>query len=133
MHKAPQILFALAASLALLMFGANCQRPDTVQEEIQRVRERTMPPGSRLVRIAVMERSPQSVTATWELETSGAWKQYSDWTAERLAGDYVTAESSDSRRVLRRNLPGDVYFLQIEQTSTGSPLRVRACFSASSD
>jgi len=131
MRKVPQILFALVASLVLLMFGAGCQRPDPVQEEIQHVRDRTMPSAARLVRTVATERTAWSVTASWEIETDESWKQYSDWVAERLGGDYVTAEASDSGRVLRRNLLGDVYVLQIEPTSTGSPLRVRARFIAS--
>lgn len=124
-----------ASFLAALVLGAlgvsglACQRPaTTTSHRVASLRERTIPPGAKLIDLTGPTEDDSGLKATWELETDMAWDAYTAWLAGQVSDDFEAEPGQESRLIWRQALPGDSLTLSFEPLSSQPPLRVLATF-----
>ena len=99
-------------TVALLSMATACQRPDAIQEEVQQLRSRTVPPAARVLSESNLTREPFTAWAAWEFETDWDWGKYTNWVAGEATGYHLTLRETN-RLSFSRQLTGDTFALQI--------------------
>ena len=98
--------------------------------DVRTLREETTPAGAHLVGTSPVTQNDWSVTASWDVESTMLWDQYTERVSERLVG--FQRQSIDGDRVtFVRTLAGDTYSLRVERVAPGPPLRVRVSYLSS--
>lgn len=119
--------------LAFAVFGfalAACGKPpDPVATDVEATRDRTVPPGARIVTFYPLRRDDHSARASWEIETEMSWSDYTARVEQRL-GEYRLAEKGRDRLRLSRQMDGDVYVLVLVAKPDSKSLRIEASFEA---
>jgi hypothetical protein len=119
-----------AVTLGLLAIGAlSCGQTDPVGEAIQSAKDRSVPPGGRLIPLYGPARDEESVKASWEVETRMAWDVYAAWVVSQMPEFRVRQKDGDVLS-LSRPLDADVYALSSRPKEADKSAKVEVAFEA---
>lgn len=105
---------AVAVGLAVLGLACCAKEPDPIGRAVQSVKDRSVPPGGRLIPSYGPGREGQVFRASWEIDTDMTWSAYATWVVAQLPEFQVRANDVDSLR-MSRPLEGDVYTLTLRR------------------
>ena len=110
MSAVPRHTLAVAVGLAVFGLVWCGKEPDPIRRDIQSVKDRSVPPGDRLIPSYGPRREGRILRASWEIETEMAWSAYAAWVVAQLPEFQVRGSDGDGLR-MSRPLEGDVYTL----------------------
>jgi hypothetical protein len=119
----------MAMGLAVLGVVSCLKLPDPIERDIQSVKDRSVPPGGRLIPSYGRGREGQVLRAAWEIETDMTWNAYAAWVVAQLPEFQVRANDAVSLR-LSRPLEGDVYMLTFRRKPAGQSRQIEVAFEA---
>ncbi|MGB7293803.1 MAG: hypothetical protein WBD99_16670 [Thermodesulfobacteriota bacterium] len=128
-NYAPAKVLGLVMILSIL--NLSCYKSDSIDQEITKLHNHTIPPSSKLIHTDEIVREGESLITFWEFEVQSQWKEYIKWASENLNAQYSVINSNETKAIFRRTLIGDAYSIQIEKKSTALPLHIRVKFEAS--
>ena len=99
--------------------------PDThLQQEVDRLQKRTIPPDSRLIDQHLPAIHGWVARADWEFQTSYRADTYYEWLAHKLQPDFHIHHGASSSTRFSKNYQGDVEMLSVATTPSAGILRV---------
>jgi hypothetical protein len=118
---------AVAVGLAVLGLVCCAKEPDPIGRDVQSIKDRSVPPGGRLIPSYGPGRGGQVFRASWEIEADIAWSAYAAWLVAQLPEFRVRADDGEALS-LSRPLEGDVYILTLRRKPAEKGLLVEATF-----
>ena len=99
--------------------------PDThLQQEVDRLQKRTIPPDSRLIDQHLPAIHGWVARADWEFQTNYAADTYNEWVADKLRPDFEIPEGASSPPQFSKYHQGDVEILSVVMAPTAGMLQV---------
>jgi hypothetical protein len=115
-------------ALGLLALGVpSCGRTDAVEGAIRSAKDRSVPPGGRLIPLSGPARDTEAVKASWEVEAVMGWDAYAGWVASRMPEFQVRARDEKTLR-LSRTLEADVFTVDFRPRPSDRDARVEVAF-----
>ncbi len=125
--------FALLATIVAMSCRSSTPEP-TFETESRAVSEWANPLGSSIVSTGDEVRSGMKTTKVWELSVPLPWSVYQDHLRQSAwRGSYHERETSSAREAFSRIAGGDMFILDVDLLSSGSPIRVRVDLTAMPD
>jgi len=128
MHKALRLAVSILifSGIALCNSCGNDARSDSfVRDEMNSVRERTIPSDAVIGSSSEPKPTQYSVVADWEFETSEEKAVYLGWISQQLQRDFTLKTSGESRLVFTKGFGGDSESVSIQTSSSNGKLHVR--------
>jgi hypothetical protein len=95
-----------------------------LQQEASEIRQRSLPPDSRLVTQRPLALQGLGASASWEFESNYAPDAYDRWVTSKLRPDFQVRETANSRLRFSKDAHGDVETLSMEMVSCTGTLHV---------
>ncbi len=105
---------------------------DAARAEIERLVQRTVPPGGTLVEGPDIQSSAGSIEGDWEVSSTQSSDEYREWLLQQLTPEYHPIATTP-RLIMQRTLEGDDYVLQVAAQGSPGALRLHFHFSARPD
>lgn len=105
--------------------GNNARSDSFVRDEMNSVRERTIPSDAVIDSSSDPKPTEYSVIADWEFETSEEKAVYLGWVSRQLQHDFKLKTSSESSLVFTKGFAGDSESVSIQTASSNGKLHVR--------
>jgi len=124
------LLRTVIALLMLLAWGTlTCctseTSPDThLQQEVDHLQKRTIPPGSRLIDQHLPAIHGWVARADWKFQTNRGADTYNEWLADKLRPDFQIHQGASSSTRFSKHDQGDVVMLSVATTPSAGMLRV---------
>lgn len=128
MHKALRLAVSIVifSGIALCNSCGNDAPSDSfVRDEMNSVRERTIPSDAVIGSSSDPKPTQYSVIADWEFETSEEKAVYLGWVSKQLQRDFRLKTSSESSLVFTKGFGGDSESVSIQTASSNGRLHVR--------
>jgi hypothetical protein len=118
-------LSALLVSCAFHLAGCDRapQPPSEIGSEIQMLEQKTIAASGSRDGDPTVSMHPTSVQADWQVHIASAATDYFGLVKQALVPGYQVVSQTASALTLRKKLPGDVYTLELMET-TGSTIAV---------
>ena len=116
----------------IVVFQWHRQGTVDLAEEVRRLQEQTMPPGTSMPARADLVSGESVARAEWMFTTSLTSRQYFEWLKDHLPENYAVVNDTPAEMTLGRQLPGDAFTLTLS-ASDAEPKQIRAKFSAGPD
>lgn len=97
---------------------------DYLQQEVNEVQQRTLPPGSRLVNQRPLTFQALEASASWEVESDDGPDAYKSWVTSRLRPDFQVHATANSGLRFSKYAHGDVETLSVEMVPSTGTLHV---------
>lgn len=127
--------FAGIAIIATVLQLASCRQTppgDAARAEIERLVQRTVPPGGTLVESPEIQSLASSIESDWEVSNVQSSEEYREWLLQQLTPEYHP-NATAPRLIMQKTLEGDVYLLQVAAQGSPGALRLHFHFSARPD
>jgi len=99
--------------------------PDThLQEEVDLLQKRTIPPDSRLIDQHLPAIHGWVARADWKFQTNRGADTYNEWLADKLRPDFQIHQGASSSTRFSKHDQGDVVMLSVATTPSAGMLRV---------
>jgi len=124
------LLKTVIALLMLLAWGTlTCctseTSPDThLQQEVDRLQKRTIPPDSRLIDQHLPAIHGWVARADWEFQTNYAAGTYNEWLADKLRPDFQIQQGASPSTRFSKHDQGDVEILSVATAPSAGTLQV---------
>lgn len=125
-----RLRLAVMVTIALLAVVCNsCGREvptdSFVRDEMNSVRERTVPSDAVVDSSSDPKLNEYSIIANWEFETSEEKSVYMAWVSQQFQRDFTLKTSSETSAVFLKDFRGDVESVTIQTSSSNGRLHVR--------
>ncbi len=118
--------FSLAVLCAIAWMAWPIRQTPTVFEKVTAdFVKLSIPDDGAIVQTMIVTRETWKSTATWEIETQGEWKPYTDWLATKLGTEF--RKTADEARMVefRKTLPSEIWDVRSEHGPDDQPRRIR--------
>ncbi len=127
--------FVGIAVIGTVLHLASCRQTppgDDARAEIERLVQRTVPPGGTLVEGPEIQSLASSIESDWEVSSVQSSDEYREWLIQQLTPEYHP-NATTPRLKMQRTLEDDVYVLQVAAQGSPGALRLHFHFSARPD
>jgi hypothetical protein len=123
----------MVAAAGLVQFGCEpTPKPGPVGLG-EGLRELSVPPDGTILSAEAPASAAWSLKMHWTLKAGMSWAQYQAWIAGRLRPEFDEVKHSANRIWFCKLLPGDSVLLDLELTSGGDPITLRASYAMAPD
>ncbi len=111
-----QLLSVIAIGLLCLSACRDRRRVWAAEtaNEIEHVKDRTVPPDGSLLSASKLTRSESSVRETWQIQTDKEPASYFQWLKDQFGSDYHVTSETDSMIAFVKQSAGDTYSVEIQ-------------------
>ena len=117
-------VFILSAWGTLASCTSEASPATHLQQEVDRLEKRTVPPDSRLTDQHLPAIHGWVARAEWEFQTHYGADTYCEWVTDRLQPDFQIHEGASSPTQFNKYDHGDVEILSLETTHSAGTLQV---------
>lgn len=108
----------------LFLAGSRYRQRDWAMEtaeEIEHVKNSSLPPGGSLLSASKPSRTDSSVRASWQIQTNMETASYFQWLKSQIGSDYHPTSETGSIISFAKQGEGDTYSLEIRTKTSISP------------